>query len=146
VTLLAAAPVLAQGGGQGGGQGCWVQDKQGHQIACFCDKRLNATDIMAPVAIYYRLEDRQLRDKNNKAYNAKVPVGIELWSINSQGVGQKTAYIPYADFQAALSAAADSTFYSSGGLTLGYSVGAKSFWFSAPGYSFVWKAPANFYT
>jgi hypothetical protein len=122
---------------------CLTADKQGHQIAIFCDKRLNAFDMMAPVVLYYHWKTGQLLDAKGKPYTANVVDGIEIWAVNSLSVGQMVGYVSSDKIKEAINAGQDAVLFDENGVVLGYSA-SKNFWVSAPGYKFNWKSSPPF--
>lgn len=107
--------------------------------AYFCDGRLNAFDLMEPVAIYYTHDSAQVLDDDGNWVWTEVVSGIALWSVDADSNGQLALWVPAADVVAAFSATSDVQIAAAQGITLNYSPSGDMLWVTAPGYSFVWE-------
>ena len=107
----------------------------------YCDGRINATDIVQPVAIYYDYETVMGWDDDDECATYKdVVCGIELWEISSESVGQLVLHVGMDVVGPALTSTTDLQLASANGYTVNYS-GTGYFWVTAPnGYTFTWKA------
>lgn len=112
----------------------------GTWVANFCDGRINAFDMTEPVAIYYSYNTIQAVDSSGSTYLTNVVSGINLWTINSNSVGQLALSVPLSQITPAFSAAHDVQIAAANGLTLNYSPSSHMFLVTAPGYSFSWEA------
>ncbi|GAB4415003.1 MAG: hypothetical protein Kow00106_10340 [Anaerolineae bacterium] len=138
VSLLGAASVFADGDDS---QGCmFYNEDEDVWVAGFCDGRLNAFDIAQPVAIYYSYDAVLATDEDGNPYWTDVVDAIEVWAIDSEGVGQLALRVPVSQIAPALSATSDVQIAAVNGITLNYSPSANAFWVTAPGYSFTWEA------
>ena len=107
----------------------------------YCDGRINATDIVQPVAIYYDYETIKGWDDDDECATYKdVVCGIELWAISSESVGQLVLNVGMDVIGPALMSTTDMQLASANGYTVNYSA-TGYFWVTAPnGYTFTWKA------
>lgn len=115
---------------------CQVYNEDdGMYAPAFCDGRLNGMDMEQPVAIYYTYETGQLLDDDGYAYTTDVVTGIQLWAVDSEGVGQMVLDVPIAQLTGAQHSV------TSGGYSVSYSPAADTFTVVAPnGYTFSWAA------
>lgn len=138
VSVLGAASAFADGDET---SGCmFYNEDEDVWIAGYCDGRLNAFDIAQPVAIYYSYDTVLATDEDGNPYWTDVVDAIEIWVIDSEGVGQLALRVPAAQIAPAFNAISDVQIAAVNGITLNYSPSADAFWVTAPGYSFVWEA------
>ncbi len=107
--------------------------------AYYCDGRLNAFDMMQPVAIYYTYDTAQVLDDDGNWTWTDVVTGIALWSVDADSNGQLALWVPKADIVSAFSAASDVQIATAHGIALNYSPSAAALWVTAPGYTFAWE-------
>ena len=112
--------------------GVWVEGG-------YCDGRLNAFDIDQPVAIYYARAAQQFVDDDGNAYIADAITGVEFWTIDSNGQGQLSLWVPVEQIEAAFGSAGDTQIAAQNGITLRYSPAADALWVTMGSYTFSWN-------
>ena len=115
---------------------CLVYNEDDDMVApAYCDGRLNGMDIDQSVAIYYTYEFGQLLDDDGNAYSTDIVTGIQLWAIDSEGVGQLALDVPLAQLTGSQHVVTGA------GYTVSYSPAAGTYTVVAPnGYTFTWEA------
>jgi hypothetical protein len=115
---------------------CRVYSEDDEMYApAYCDGRLNGMDIDQPVAIYYTYEMGTLYDDDGYPYTTDVVTGIQLWAIDSEGVGQIVLNVPLAQLTGSPHVV------NASGYTVSYSPAAGTYTVAAPnGYTFTWEA------
>ncbi len=111
-------------------------------VGSYTDGRINAYQVVSPVAIYYSYGPEYLSPDGSLVKDVN---GIQVWTINqTTGEGQQAFDVTLPDLQKDIAAAkgADTVITSADGFTLNHS-GSGSYWLSGPnGYNFTWSDEA----
>ena len=135
--MLGAVSAFAD---DGGNLSAYVTD-DGETVYGYADGRINATDIIQSVAVYYSHETVVgWDDDTESATYGEVISGIELWALDSDDVGQQVLSVSLDQITPALSSSVDVQVAAANGYTVNYSPSGY-FWVTAPdGYTFIWEA------
>ena len=136
--MLGAVSAFADDGGSN--MAPYVTD-DGDTIYGYADGRINATDIVQSVAVYYSHETVVgWDDDTESATYGDVISGIELWALDSEDVGQQVLSVSMAEIAPALASSVDVQIAAANGYSVNYSP-TGYFWVTAPdGYTFTWEA------
>ncbi|MBN1563448.1 MAG: hypothetical protein JXA10_06405 [Anaerolineae bacterium] len=113
-------------------------------VPAYCDGRINAYDIMQPVAISYTTAAGTALNDDGEEYPTEVITGIALWGVDDDSNGYLAFWVGIDDINAAMTAAqvtnTNVTLGEAYGLILTYVPAADMFWVTGPAYSFTWDA------